>query len=95
MSEELLTYFAAFLAGEGLKEQSIKTYISALRYLQITMGLPDPCDTSSLPRLRLVLTGIKRSQAEAGKQAKTPRLPLTPPILSRIRALWDLSLIHI
>ena len=60
-------YFATFLAGEGLKEQTIKTYIAALRYLQITMGLPDPRDASSLPRLQLVLMGIKRSQVEAGK----------------------------
>lgn len=89
ISERLLTYYAAFLAEDGLKEQSIKTYIAALRHLQITMGLPDPRDTSSLPRLRLVLTGIKRIQAEAGGSVRRPRLPMTPPILQRIRSLWN------
>ena len=91
VTEQLLTYYAAFLAEEGLKEQSIKTYIAALHHVQIAMGLPDPRDTSSLPRLRLVLTGIKRTQAEAGSPSRNPRLPITPPILQRIRSLWDSS----
>ena len=89
VTEQLLTYYAAFLGEEGLREQSIKTYIAALRHVQIAMGLPDPRDTSSLPRLRLVLTGIKRSQAEAGRPPRRPRLPITPPILERIRSLWN------
>ena len=82
-------YFATFLAGQGLRAQSIKTYLAAVRNLQLMMGLPDPRDTTSLPRLRLTLTGIKRVQAEAGGKPPVTRLPITPPILRRIRELWD------
>ena len=53
------------------------------------MGLPDPCDISSLPRLRLVLTRIKRTQAEARGSCNKLRVPITPPILQRIRSLWN------
>ena len=88
VSERLLTYFATYLAQQGLKERSIRTYIAAVRYLQLTLGLPDPRD-SSLPHLRLILTGIKRSQAEEGSYAARPRLPITPVILRRIRELWN------
>ena len=89
VTENLLTYFAAFLAGEGLKAQSIKTYLAAVRHLQLTLGLPDPRDSSSLPRLRLVLLGIRRMQAESGRSQTRKRLPMTPAILRRIRRLWN------
>ena len=89
VSEQLLTYFAAYLAEEGLKEQSIRTYLAAVRFLQLSMGLPDPRDGSSLPRLRLVLAGIRRTQAESRTSTKKPRLPITPHILNCIRCLWD------
>ena len=82
-------YFAAFLAGQGLRAQSIKTYLAAVRNLQLMMGLPDPRDTTSLPRLKLALTGIKRVQAESGEKPSKTRLPITPPILKKIRELWD------
>ena len=89
MTEKLLTYFASYLAREGLKEQSIKTYLAAIRHLQLTMGLPDPRDSSSLPRLRLVLMGIRRMQADSRNYTPRTRLPITPPILHRIRELWN------
>ena len=82
-------YYATFLGEEGLREQSIKTYITALCHIQIAIRLPDPWDTWSLLRLHLVLTGIKRSQAEAGRPPRKPRLPITLPILERIRSLWN------
>ena len=84
-----MTYYVTFLGEQRMREQSIKTYIAALHHVQITMGLPDPLDTSSLPRLSLVLTGIKRSQAEAGRPPRKLRLPITLPILERIRSLWN------
>ena len=89
VTEQLLTYYTVFLGEEGLREQSIKTYIGALCRIQIAMGLPDPRDTSTLLCLYLVLTGMKRSQAEAGRPPRKPRLPITPPILERIRSLWN------
>ena len=84
-----LTYFAAFLAEQGLRAKSMKTYLAGIRHLQLALGLPDPCNLSSLPRLRLVLTGIRRVQAESGKTQTRRRLPVTPSILHRIRRLWN------
>ena len=89
VTENLLTYFAAFLAEQGLKAQSIRTYLAAIRHLQLTLGLPDPRDSSSLPRLRLVLMGIRRLQAESGNARTRRRLPMTPSILRRIRRMWN------
>lgn len=41
LSETLLCSFATFLAQNGLKFQSIKCYLSALRHAQIANGFPD------------------------------------------------------
>ena len=82
-------YFATFLAEQGLKAQSVKTYLAAVRNLQLTLGLPDPRDSSSLPRLRLLLTGIRRVQAESGSSQARRRLPVTPAILRRVKGLWN------
>ena len=82
-------YFATFLAEQGLKAQSVKTYLAAVRNLQLTLGLPDPRDSSSLPRLRLLLTGIRRVQTESGSNQSRRRLPVTPAILRRIKGLWN------
>ena len=84
LSETLLCSFASFLAQDGLKVQSIKCYLSALRYAQIANGFPDPRIGSDHPRLECILRGIKRSQASANPPARS-RLPITPDILSSIR----------
>ena len=51
-SEHLLCSFAAHLAYQGLSPQSIKTYLSAVRSVQISLGFPDLRDRSSLPYLK-------------------------------------------
>ena len=48
VNEQLLCQFAAFLAQQGLSSQTVKTYLAAIRNLQISLGFPDPHDTSSL-----------------------------------------------
>ena len=55
LSEELLCSFAA---DQGLASQTGKSYLSALRSMQISLGLPDPRDQSSLPILKRVQAGI-------------------------------------
>ena len=45
--------------------------------MQIMLGLPEPCEFSSLPHLKLVESGIRRSYRESGKAPKI-RLPITP-----------------
>ena len=77
VSEALLCYFAAAMAREQLAPQTIKTYLSAIRYMQITLGLPEPREFSSLPRLRLVQTGINSlpTNDDYSRHYVTPPLP--------------------
>ena len=86
VSESLLCYFATHLACQQLSPQTVKVYMAAIRYMQITMGLPEPQVYSSMPRLRLVQSGIQR--AHASKQATKIRLPITPAILIRLKEHW-------
>ena len=43
-----------------------------------------------MPRLSLVMRGIKSQQAKQGRQSR-PRLPITPTILRQLRRVWDPS----
>ena len=76
----------AFLAREGLRYTSIKSYLSGLRFFQIHQNLGNPFG-SDLPRLSYVLTGIKRTQAHAGVKPK-PRLPITFDIMALLHKQW-------
>ena len=60
--------------------------MAAIRYMQITMGLPEPREYTSMPRLRLVQSGIQR--AHASRQTTKIRLPITPAILIRLKEHW-------
>ena len=86
VSQSLLCYFAAYLGRNGLTHQTIKTYLSAVRYLQIANDLPEPRETSSLPKLKVIANGIRKEQAN--RPPAKPRLPITPEILRKIRAIW-------
>ncbi len=88
LSEHILCHFAANLAQEGLKHQSIKAYLAGIRNLQITQGLPDP-NSVLMPRLHLVLKGIKRHQAESTNNCKRTRLPITLLILKQLQDYWS------
>ena len=78
LSEVTLCQFVTELANSSLKHQSIKCYLSGIRLLQISAGLDDPF-THTMPRLKLVLRGVKRHQAECGTNSRR-RLPITPSI---------------
>ena len=80
VSETLLCYFVTALARDGVAPATIRTYLAAVRHAQILRGWPEPRESSSLPRLRLVQKGICREQAVRGT-APPQRLPITPPIL--------------
>ena len=86
-SEQLLCQFAAHLAVSGLQASTIKCYLSAIRQLHIAQGLGDP-GIGSMAKLEQVVRGIKSNQAKHGKQ-KSPRLPITPEILLRIKGVWE------
>ena len=85
VSERLLCYFAVFLAERGLTHQTVQCYLSAVRNMQLSMGLPDPRDQGSLPLLKRVQAGIKRVGASKGQHKGRVRLPITIPILRKIR----------
>ena len=85
-SEEVLCMFVAKLAAEGLKHRSIKTYMAWVRHLHIEEGLGDPF-MPVFTRFHYVLRGVKRAQGEAGA-GRRERLPITPPILRKIRGVW-------
>ena len=82
LNETLLCSFITFLDQEGLKHQSIKCYLSALRHAQIANGFPDPRIGLDHPQLDYILRGIKRSQASAA--SSHIGLPITPEILRLI-----------
>ncbi len=56
--------------------------------MQVVLGLPEPREFSSLPRLRLVQSGIQRIHSQRADQAERIRLPITPSILARMRSHW-------
>ena len=76
-----------FLAQEGLAHSSIKSYLSALRQLQIAQGMRDPFQTA-MPKLEQVVKGIKVRQGKEGRKSRK-KLPITPGILRKIRAVWE------
>lgn len=39
VTEKALCQYVAFLAGEGLKHNSVKTYLAAVRQLQVEAGM--------------------------------------------------------
>jgi hypothetical protein len=53
------------------------------------LGLPEPREFSSLPRLRLVQAGIKRVHATKPSEGIRIRLPITTAILRSIHQLWN------
>ena len=87
LTENGLCAYVSFLAKEGIKYQSVKAYLSALRFLQISVGLPDPYASSSWPRLEYVLKGIRKS-VTTGQGTKT-RLPITSLVQRQIRSTWQ------
>ena len=86
VTEQLLCSFVAYLADDGLAPQTCKSYLAAVRNMQISLGLPDPRAQSSLPILKRVQAGISRARILKGAQSRI-RLPITAHILGRIQEL--------
>ena len=62
-------------------------YITAVRFLHIAEKAEDPF-LPALHRLRYILQGIKKVEAEKGIDRRE-RLPMTPHILRHIKAMWE------
>ena len=68
----------------GPRPQTGKSYLSALRSMQISLGLPDPRDQSLLPILKRVQAGISRARVMRGSPPRI-RLSITVRILEAIQ----------
>ena len=86
-SEDKLSRYVAFLADSGLAPATIKLYLSAVRHLQISLGLPEP-RIGDMARLEQVLKGSKKSFAKRCPGSRT-RLPITPSLLLKMRQVWE------
>ena len=84
-------YFSAFLVNHGLSPQTGKSYLAAVCSMQISLGLPDPREQSSMPILKRVQAGIRRVRMERGTQPRI-RLPITLEVLRRVH--HDLTSSH-
>ena len=76
-SEHLLILFVTYLAQKCC-HATIRSYLSAVRYLHIVNGFPDPLREKL--RLEQLLNGVKRIKPRVAD----PRLPITPFILEKI-----------
>ena len=70
------------MAEGGLAPQTVKSYLAAIRNTQLSLGLPDPREQSSLPVLKRVLAGISRSRLGHGQPSRV-RLSVTAVLLRR------------
>ena len=85
VSEYTLCRFVAFLARSSLSYASIRLYLSAVRHLQISIGLPD-LSLQSNPRLDYVMRGIRR---QLPQYTRPRRMPITPSILLALYQSWS------
>ena len=88
LSERQVGLFATFLAVRGLTAQSIMSYISALRHLQIAAGYGAP-PTGQWAALHYVIRGTKRDRSAPSRK----RLPVTPRILRSLAGAWSSSVL--
>ena len=56
--------------------------------MQISLGLPDPKEFTSKPRLHMVQSGIQCYVSEQNSRAIQIRLPITPSILLKMHDYW-------
>ena len=79
--------FVASLEQEGLSSSTVKGYLEAVLFTQISEGWPDP-QWSQMPRLGLVLKGVRRSEASRDNSSVSRRL-VTPAMLEKLQEIWD------
>ena len=83
-TESTLLLFIAHLHKSRLAHGTIKLYLAAIRYDQISHGLGNPA-IHAMPRVEYILKGAKKSTPLSTRW----RLPITPAILWAIKAVWS------
>ena len=76
VSEQVLSYFVAFLYKEGHAPSSLKSYLSAIRHAQIALGMVGP-HLGNMPQLEYFIKGLHRLSPGQPRS----RVPITPFIL--------------
>ena len=84
-TKQKLLNFVAWMVRQGLKYQTVKCYLSAVRHLQVSCGGGDP-RVDSMPLLELAVRGARKEQAGTPKQT---RLPITPCVLKKMLQVWN------
>ena len=84
MSEHVACLFMVCLHQEGLAGSSEKSYLAALWYPQIEIGLGDSKVVEG-QRLSYVTSGFKKLAAEKQR----PRFPISPSILRQLKVVWE------
>lgn len=84
VSERTLSAFVAHLHKGGLAPGTVKSYLAAVRYVQIAQGFGDP-RMGDMPQLEYVVKGMKRT---APPRSGRTRLPITPEILVKLKRVW-------
>ena len=83
-NEDILCRFVAWMFVHDLSHQTMKSYLSAVRHLQIMSGLGDPF-VSEMPRLQYVLKGARIERSKSTPETKRSRLPITPALLLKMK----------
>ena len=83
-NEEILCRFVAWMFVHDLSHHTMRSYLSAVRHLQIMSGLEDTF-VSEMPRLQLVLKGARVKQSKSTPGARRTRLPITSALLLKIK----------
>ena len=81
-SEKALTHFVAALYKDGLTAGTVKSYLAAVRFNQIALGLGDP----HVGDMEYVVKGLKKSSPS---QSSRTRLPISPAILRKLKSVWQ------
>ena len=84
VTESTLSAFMAHLHSGGLALGTVKGYLAAVHYFQIAQGLGDP-RIGDMFQLEYVVKGMKRT---APPRSSCTRLPVTPEILTKLKAVW-------
>ena len=66
-----------------LTHGTIKSYLAAIRYCQITRGMGNP-GIHSMPQVEYMLNGAKKATPESSRC----RFPITPAILTELKGSW-------
>jgi hypothetical protein len=90
VTEQLLCSFVPYLADKRALTSDCKIVAAAVRNAQLSLGLPDPRETSAFPILKRVQAGVSHLRLQQGDSARV-RLPITAELLSRIRVALQTS----